>query len=77
MTNKLLEILEEFDNFPICFNYGERAVLRKFLSEKLVEYARSIIPTPEEVTKEFFIGNKTLTQVYIDRINQDIQSLND
>lgn len=80
MTNKLLEILDEFDNLSICFNYGERAIVRKFLSEKLVEYARSKVPTDGE--NPYFthdIEYTKLLEVFniIDNsIQQDVQSLN-
>jgi len=89
--NKLLEILEEFDNLSICFNYGERAVLRKFLSEKLVEYARSKVPQVSDISKhKTEVGKQFPKASYIeengwnsavaeirDRIDQDILSIQD
>lgn len=76
--NKLQEIIEQsyvrIFNGDYDKNYED--TVKETIKEACVEYARSIIPTPEEVVKEFFIGDKTLTQVYIDRIDQDLQSLN-
>lgn len=80
--NKLQEILEEFDNLPICFNYGERATMRRFLSEKLPEYARSKVPEKvedflnEDSYADIYTGHNECIDMFISSIEQDLQSLN-
>lgn len=56
-------------------DYGVLDMIEETVREVCAEYARSVVPTPEEVTKEFFVGNKTLTQVYLDRIDQDYKEI--
>lgn len=75
--NKLLEILDEFDNLPICFNYGERTAMKKFLSEKLIEYARSTIELPIEIYIQHVESAwDNAHKEMFERISRDIQSLN-
>ena len=74
--NKVRERILSLADSEGRFDYGALDIIEETVREVCSEYARSIVPTPEEVVKEFFVGNKTLTEVYLDRIKQDLTSLN-
>jgi len=76
MSNKLQQIKEEAISMGYDFVYDmsneEKA---SYIVKKCIEYAKSIVPTQEEVIEEFNKGNRTLRQFYLDRIDQDLHSL--
>ena len=74
--NKLKEILQEFeDNFAMEFSYKTHDRLKKFLQDKFVEYARSVLPPDGDSVRGFHSGTN-LTIIKIEnRIDQDLLSL--
>lgn len=80
MNNKLEEILADFDeSFLMEFSYKTHDRLKKFLQEKLVDYARSKVPDfeqDEESSQDEEVGFDTCRIMILDSIDQDLQSLN-
>ena len=79
MNNKLEEILADFDeSFLMDFSYKTHDRLKKFLQEKIVEYARSKVPDKKTVPPEdsYDLGYNDATFDMVRSIDQDLQSLN-
>ena len=79
MNNKLEEILADFDeSFLMDFSYKTHDRLKKFLQEKIVEYARSKVPDKKTVPPEdsYDLGYNEATFDMVRSIAQDLQSLN-
>lgn len=81
--NKLQEILDEYiyitEDMVKCKTAkginSFRNAIYIFIQNKFPEFAKSIIPTEDEIVEEFYNGKRTLREVYIDRIDNQIQKL--
>lgn len=82
MNNKLQDVVDEFHSL-----YGWRLQddlqqeVREYLCNKLVEYARSVVPDKvEDFSKEdsfadIYTGHNECIDMFISSIDKDIQSL--
>ena len=81
--NKLEEILDEYiyitEDMTKCKTAkginSFRNAIYIFIQNKFPEFAKSIIPTEEDIMQEYQSGKRTLRQFYIDRIDNDVQEL--
>jgi len=93
MSNKLKDILEEFDSTlgdsameVAAKNWELNDKIRLFIQDKLVEYARSVVPTRQDIKAEDYekftdyergrsTGNNQMIKIINKRIDQDLHSL--